>query len=363
MQFGHFPLAGSVVVAVVLQFASPVCLSAADGEGESWRERFLTEAPRKWDEYRSRMDRFQATVSRTSTYHRSNGTTIEKGTAAYKQNRAVGCFLSDAEGESHFNQKHEKTPRTLRATNSRYRFELIYAPTEDRWYLMSWKPARIPDSSRVGTTAPAGTPSWANDALAFNTSHAPISNLISHPGFKVMDVTRLEKDGKVLARVEIDFRPEREDELKYSKFRKGWALFDPRRSWVLVEYDGSAEQDQGQGTMHGSYEYASDPGGFPLLKRKVITYTGKDADGQPLDFVKEDQFDLKEGDAPESEFHLSAYGLPEPDLSTNGPPEPVGVEPKKALPTYLWVLLGAAVGAAATLGIRSLARRQRSSAG
>src|SRR6266404_2970720 len=89
MQFASVTLAYGVVIGIGI--LCPQFLTAADADGESWREKFLTEAPRKWAEYRVHSDRFQGSVTMLSRKHW--GAVHEKSTAEIKQNQALGCVL------------------------------------------------------------------------------------------------------------------------------------------------------------------------------------------------------------------------------------------------------------------------------
>src|SRR6266404_759195 len=260
----RLPYALCVVVAIALQSVCPSCLMAAEDEAESWRERFLTEAPRKWAEYRSHSDRFQGSVLTVSSGHVGPVTVNEKNTVEIKQNRALGCALF-------------KSTQSVGATNSQYSFQLTWSSGyKESWFLTWWEPAGTQNKA-INTTAHEGVHACVNHGTSIYTGYDQISTLISHPGFKVVRVTPIDKNGSTLAKVDIDFHPESENEVKYSRMRKGWLLFDPQRYWLLMEYEGSAVRDGGAGTTHGSYEYETGAGGLPILKRKLVTFKGKEA--------------------------------------------------------------------------------------
>jgi hypothetical protein len=260
-------------------------------------------------------------------------------------------------------------PQTLWATNSRYNFRLVQSGPKGNWRLTSREPIGTQSKSAADNTS-FDLMACSNHAIALKTGVDQIPSLLAHPGFKIVNVTPIDKNGRTLARVDIDFHPEREDEIKYSWLRKGWLLFDPQRYWLLVEFEGAAERYDGVGTMHGSYEYETSPEGLPILKRKHLTYKGTEADGKPTESDYEFQFNFAEGDVPESEFELSAFNYVEPMSAEAALAQSEAalaefyagrVEPKKGLPTYLWVLIGAGVCVAMALGLRYLARRRPNS--
>jgi hypothetical protein len=357
-------VAGGVVVAIALQSVLPSRLTAAEGVGESWRERFLTEAPRKWAEYRTHSDRFQGAFLEVQRWRTSPGNGSAKYTFEFKQNRALGCALSKFEDEGDPERKTGSRPQTLWAKNSRYKFQLVQSGPKGSWLLTSREPIETQSKSAAGNTSFDGVMAFSNHATSLKSGNDQIPSLVAHPGFKVIGVTGIDKNGTTLARVEIDFHPEREGDIRYPWLRKGWLLFDPQKYWLLVEYEGAAERDGGVGTMHGSYEYETGADGLPILKRKHVTYKGTEADGKPTESDYEFQFNLTEGDVPEGEFELSAFNIVEPVSAETALAEFYAgrVEPKKGLPTYLWVLIGAGVCGAMALGFRYLARRHRAAA-
>jgi hypothetical protein len=362
MQFIRKSWAHALVAAIALLPVSPHFLIAAEGDGESWRERFLTEAPRKWAEYRTHSDRFQGSFLEVQRWRTSRGNGSAKYTFEFKQNRALGCALSKFEDEGNPERKTGSRPQTLWVKNSRYKFQLVQSGPKGSWLLTSREPIETQSESAAGNSSFDGVMAISNHATSLKSGNDQIPSLVAHPGFKVVGVTRIDKNGTALARVEIDFHPEREDDLRYPWLRKGWLLFDPQKYWLLVEYEGAAERDGGVGTMHGSYEYEIDAGGLPILKRKHVTYKGTEAEGKPTESDYDFQFNLAEGDVPESEFELSAFKFVEPPSAEAALAKfKAGMEQTKGkgLPNYVWVLIGAGVCGAVAIGFCYRARRRR----
>jgi hypothetical protein len=361
MRVSYTPVVGSVVLAIAMSLACANLLAAADGDDESWRQRFLTEAPRKWEEYREHSDRFQGSFSMVCSGLTGRGTTYEKITVEIKQNQARGCALLIGQNEGR--REQEALPQSLSAINPQYKFTLAQSGPKGSWLLVSREPAETQRKSASDITLREVVQAYTNHGTALRSGFDQIASLMRHPEFKIANVTRIEKNGTALARVDIEFRPEREDDLRYSWLRKGWLLFDPQRYWFLVEYEGAAEREGGMGTMHGSYEYENGPGGLPILQRQLVTFKGKEADGKPIDLVYDFQFNFAEGEVPESEFYLEAYQLVDTAAVEQAALAKfrAGMEQKKgkALPTYICVLIGAGVCGAMALTFRYLARRRR----
>lgn len=127
--------------------------------------------------------------------------------------------------------------------------------------------------------------------------------------------------------------------------------FSPELDWACVGF--GSDQDppvSPRGYSERRYSYARADNGFLALAREerwrktaagtkqlaleeVITYS----EFRPIDAP------------PETDFRLSAFGLP----------EPVGVVWERATPHYVWILFGAGVFALLALLFRYLARRKR----
>ena len=97
-------------------------------------------------------------------------------------------------------------------------------------------------------------------------------------------------------------------------------------------------------------------GGIPVPTHSTHRQTSTAVSGSPnwsMETSTETDFDIDPtADLPESEFTLSAYGLP----------EPVGVEWKKPTPRYVWFLAAAGLFVALAVGFRMLARRRAATA-
>ncbi|MBA4065816.1 MAG: hypothetical protein C0501_19275 [Isosphaera sp.] len=84
------------------------------------------------------------------------------------------------------------------------------------------------------------------------------------------------------------------------------------------------------------------------LRCRRIEFTASNV-GEPIGQHEVYDFsDYSDELPPDEEFTLSHYGLP----------EPVGVEPKKGIPNYVWFLIGAAVFAVLAFLLRHVARRR-----
>jgi hypothetical protein len=77
-------------------------------------------------------------------------------------------------------------------------------------------------------------------------------------------------------------------------------------------------------------EYQETRDGFPIHKRLVLVSRVVRSPEKSDDYEKTYEFDFREGDVPESDFTLAAFGLP----------EPLGMAIPKKSRWYLWFIAG-----------------------
>ena len=327
-----------------------VCLA---GDDDSWRQRFFAEAPRKWAEYLLRSERFQGTASFAHVNMLAGEKWTEKGSSEFKQNRErggaiFGGVVEDARGER----------RDLHGVNSRYEFELSRLDAGSPWVLARWKPisSAEPHSTALANSA---IDLWTHPALQFMFAEDQLPRLIKQAEFTVHAVTPVSLGERQLVKVKFVYRPKKIDSPK-PRPNDGWVLLDPDRYWVIQKYEISTvwvgEGTSGKSSWVGTNEYEDGVGGLPIPKRVVRRLKEVDR-GKAVDMEHREEFKIVEGDVPESEFFLSAFGLPEP-VEPNSQNEPVGLTSQKSMPPYLWVLIGVGIFALLAVGFRYLARRQ-----
>lgn len=117
---------------------------------------------------------------------------------------------------------------------------------------------------------------------------------------------------------------------------------DPANNWRVVELKSRAPS----GSVHNRTTYGPPIDGlsFPLEFYQHTT----SADPSEPPTTTRGTFQVHKAARPPRDFRLSAYGLP----------EPVQFPERKTVPTYVWLLAGAAVCLVIALGFRYLARRR-----
>lgn len=177
-----------------------------------------------------------------------------------------------------------------------------------------------------------------------------LPKLFRSRGFRCLAVEPEQINGAELVRLTFTFAPEGRNRLK-----GGWLVLDPPHYWVVRR--GEVEMDLGE-KLEGvakwivQSDYKEGSNLHPIPTRRV--YKGKVWEKGHLISEQEfliNSYDYRErASIPESEFTLSAYGLPEPHWAR-----------PKTRPWYLW--LGIAGVACLALGAGAFWLKRRRAAG
>ena len=183
----------------------------------------------------------------------------------------------------------------------------------------------------------------------------PLSQILVPPPFKIIKISKISENGREPVR--MDYRVVRESDGNRSTAYSGWVDLDPSLCWCIIRMKEVREVTvKGTRTMKNEievfeHEMINHPSGFPLMKRGTgrVTqhfYRGKE---KTINSRTMSDFEWEVNDhVPDSEFTLTAYGLPEP-----------GGEPvKKPIPLFVWILVAVGTCAVLALGFRYLARRR-----
>jgi hypothetical protein len=195
----------------------------------------------------------------------------------------------------------------------------------------------------------------------FSYGAIPLRQAVSDPSFKVTKVANETQNGEELIRVDhiYNYISHRGGDADLHERKHGTLWLDPSRCWCIRRSKVSSEVTiRGERSSDKEAEVVCEtidhPSGFPILKSvtehfKIFQYKIK----RTSEATSKIEYELEVNDSvPDSEFTLSAFGLPEPGS------EPV----KKSIPLYVWILVAAGVCAVLAVGFRYLARRRRLSA-
>jgi hypothetical protein len=338
---------GPCRVSAVMKGLGLLLLSMAAGiahpqENTPEKHRFLSEAPKKWAEYRDSSGFLQGQMT-SATYR------VEKGT---RKLVLSGSQEIKESGLWTYNKLAYLGPRSSRETlpfaqvhmvNSRYEASVEQKEERAGWLLTHLNLA-IKDGLPV---AASERKKAVTDALCnlLRVGGRQLPDLIKTPGFTLKGVSDADAQGKKLVRVA--FSIERPKKNKYGvPGLDGWVLLEPDNYWVVRRGEFTAVYPgEEKAALILENEFAiKEPSAIPVPVRstewKKFVTSG--------DFLSESSFSLYERDSfPEIEFSLTALGLP----------EPVGISFEQPTRWHLWFGLGAIVCLAIGVGCYRLARR------
>ncbi len=289
----------------------------------SLEERFQTEAPQAWDRYRERAKRLQGSVKITYLYL----TPVRKTDEQRLELKQRGdCALLEMPGT---NRPDTSRTEELYVINPHYAFHLTRQGAAEGWAIAGLVPSprgKTPFGIFPNKTVEALTTYPYNFALSAGIGRA----IPRDPEFLLKRASSENRDGRALVRVEFEYAAPKDQPKVPSVV--GWALYDPKRYWSLVatEAHNSWTAIAGLTTTNAvAYEYQNSQDGFPNTKR-IVVHGRKISTEGTFDFEHTYELDLREADAPERDFTLSAFGLPEPK----------GMAIPRSSRWYLWFIAG-----------------------
>ena len=339
-----------VFLATVVFFVGCPCI---DGGGPSracgaptWPERFQTEAPQAWDKYRARAKRLQGSFSGTFFSLLLRKTNERRGMELKQRN---GCALVVHQG--HTEETEKGRTAQVHVINSRYSFSLRRQASSDGW-AMSMLSKKSSGKNEIFQDPPdVDIDLWSTIAINFGLAYPTLRVIPTAPEFSLKGISAETREGRDLVKVEFEYAAPKDKPRVPSL--AGWALYDPVRYWVLAAFDVQQTwtAPAGQtGRRAVTYEFQDTPDGYPIPKRIVVHASSNPRDGS---FQTENtyDFDFREGEVPESDFTLSAFGLPEPK----------GMAPPKSSRWYLWFIAGGVICLGVGAFFRRRLQRKRSS--
>jgi hypothetical protein len=156
-----------------------------------------------------------------------------------------------------------------------------------------------------------GTAGW-------KIQHKTLTEWMSSPPFVITGLSTVNKDGRDLVRVEFDGQGWEEDVRTQAagapkRLNQGFVLFDPASFWVEREL----QLAMGNGnTIDCGFEYDQGQDGIPILKKLTSEFV-KTPKGNWIGTTETVTYETQHEVVPPSEFQLSYFGLPEPDIGGN----------------------------------------------
>ena len=136
----------------------------------------------------------------------------------------------------------------------------------------------------------------------------PLATWIHEPGFTIRSVDRVEADGNAHVKLEFDYEPAG-DAAQDTAVRGGWILLAPDEDWSVREYDLKLTW----GRLVARIGYGRDEAGNVVLRR-VDQRWGEVGSRNVACF---DFHEYRHHDVPAEKFTLTAFGLPEIEVSND----------------------------------------------
>jgi len=319
----------------------------AFAQTEDVRQRFLTEAPRKWKEHRELCDQLPLQVE-IKVWLALPGTanygSVPQEHLQTKRNKS-GTLLLSMTGSI-------DAPYSCWVLNERYAFELQRKKYSDPWFItrVDKDPVNSPIRDYLSWALHDNVRSyWSTSPFVFHRTS--LESLVEQPRFEVVKAETVQKNGQTMVRVE--FRAPIPPELVPGgityHYEKGWVILDPDRFWVPCEYEANVRWLGAQDIKtveHGILKCTEISKGLPVLEQMLVRTKGKGTKGPPIEFDLEykTNYTIEVREPSPDEFTLTAFGFP----------EPLGL--KRPTPWYIWAGVAGAVCLVLALGLRWLAR-------
>jgi hypothetical protein len=237
----------------------------------------------------------------------------------------------------------------LSAINPRYEFKLHKPFGKTDWLLLAW---RLTDEEKPDYRPPV---TYTPEIFAPFSHHLafgglPLDKLVTHSGWKVNTIQASPADA---AMVRVSFSFTESTRPGFTSRYEGWLDLDPSAGWCVRRSDYQLKLDA-LGKIISKHFVCDNhctviAGAIPVVTHVQCDDSDVKPDGSFTNLQRRIfRFDTRYPDkVPETEFTMTAFGLP----------EPVGVTWEKPTPRYVWFLLAAGGFALLMLGFRYVARR------
>jgi hypothetical protein len=267
-------------------------------------ERVKVEAPKGWEDYAMASKMYQGQVF----VEKVDNKTQEKLWAFEYNFKRNGCWLVTTSKGLVKNRNAVTVGK-----NSKYAFKLQQNNPEDGWALVAFDSVPADGISNVVGLDCENHKKFSDTALAplyLYSTYLP--DLLPMPGVTIVDARPRDVDGARLIECAISYNPPQKSQ---TPIRKATVLLDPEHMWILRGYSFDGEWSNAKGMVTAELVYAR-LDESPILK-KIIRHDLMEGVGPGSDGTCSSHFMMSTIAAPESEFKLSAFGLPEPEGENN----------------------------------------------
>ena len=285
---------------------------------ESLRKRFLSEAPAAWQEYSLMAEKLHGSVEYSQ---KEQGKVVDHMRFEFKDNTRCRYILS---------RDLLKGSERVELHNSDYHCVLTRKKTDQAWLILSQTMRKKGSDTKLKP--------WAMAQSLVGITGSDLPDLLKQENFRLVAARPVTREGSEM--VEIDFTnfhpliPGKSSGV----IQSGSIILDPNHYWcrrwsnIQVKYIDPAD-----GVAKDENELRDPSAKFPIPKLSLHTIVTKHTD-ITMTRIRRYEYDLREPPSlpPDSEFYISAFGLPEPmGITVPGPSR-----------WYLWFMAIAAVSLA-----------------
>ena len=291
--------------------SGPPLHQAGHGD-ESLRQRFLEEAPARWNDYCRLATQLEGSVRFRQVDREKNGEVLHEAQYLF----AIDATRAVRQG------KEGSRRATAQGTNSTYEFSLR-DKDDGQWLLgdISWHPSGRSISQDVPGLAGTG-PLGKRDALGLSVGDACrgmliwatwFPNVVASHDFQIVAVGVLADGDASLVKVEFTYEPAATD--PNNPVRSGEVILDPNRYWLIrrAKVDGTWVGNPQRGTITVVNEYVDGRLSFPVITRQVMHVSARETDNSVVEHDWIWELDLRKATHNDDKrFTLSAFGISEP---------------------------------------------------
>ncbi len=332
-----FMLLGALAVGIMV--AVPRSGDAQD-RNDGLRQRFLAEAPNRWEEYRRQCQNLQGSYT---VLGRFDERVIGHTRVEAKLSDTSWLFVEQSLGE-------DELGGTAYAVNPKYAFTLRRKTPNDPWILVAFQNRDSNTSGIPRDIERKGAEHRLHLLLMIELFNETLTDALRKSSFHVRSV-RPALDNPELVEVAFDYPHDKvEDDGTFNYVQGGTLIVDPAHYWCVRSMNLNLKTRAGTAMRKIRIQLRDPNSRIPIPIRWESDETWALADGKTTHIIMQKDIDLAEPSRLPAveEFTLTAFGLP----------EPVGVEWKRPTPRYVWILVGAGICAVLAVGFRYLARHR-----
>jgi hypothetical protein len=295
---------------------------------EELQQRFLNEAPHRWEEYRAKIEQFDGTVTVVMNVGSKPDFHVR---FEYKHNSNCRLCLEQS-------LLKESPAGSLFAYNTRYGFSLARKTADQPWVVTGYN-LRQDDSVTPEVRETLSRLILLRKLVRASTTD--LADLVREPTFRILRALPVSHDGEDLVQIEFDnshelaLSSDKKSGKKFDPIQAGSLLLDPNRYWCVRACELRNKYINADAKIKVDVELRDLSAKFPVPKRIVESNDQTRPMGERLLVTFVTDFDLHEPLhlPPDDAFTLSAFGLP----------EPLGVTWSKPTRWYLWLSLAGAL--------------------